>query len=282
MEIQVNADDVLETVNKCGTEGGGLIALLDEIQQTYGYLPEEALRLVAETTDRSLVDVYGVATFYRFFSLQPRGKHHVCACVGTACHVRGAPLGVQEFERQLGIKEGQTTPDGEFTLETVNCLGACALGPVTVIDGRYFSKVRTSRVAGLIEEARRGFAETGTEADRLLLPLDVNCPQCNRSLMDKDFVLDGHPAIRLTASFDHQQGTVRLSCVYGSRSTATDCSVPVRAVVTFYCPHCHWELTGTPHCPVCRAPVARLLVRGGGTLRVCARYGCPGRMLDIR
>ncbi len=148
---------------ECHTrESGGLLSILEEIQDEYGYLPEEALRAVSDETGRPLVDIYGVATFYRSFSLKPRGKHVICACLGTACHVRGTSVIVEELERQLGIKAEETTPDNEFTLETANCLGACALGPVVVVDGHYYSKVRKSHVARLIEDARTGIRrETG-------------------------------------------------------------------------------------------------------------------------
>ena len=114
---------------------GGLISILEDIQARYSYLPAEALKTVADATGRSLVDIYAVATFYKSFSLKPRGKHVCTVCTGTACHVRGAPTVAQEFERQLGINAGETTPDKEFTLETVNCLGACAAGPIVVVDG---------------------------------------------------------------------------------------------------------------------------------------------------
>ena len=150
---------VLAILDKYNGDGHGLIAILEEIQGQYGYLPEKALRTVGERTGRSLVDIYGVATFYRSFSLQPRGKHLVCACLGTACHVRGAPRIVEELERQLGISPGETTPDKEFTLETVNCLGACALGPVVVIDGHYFSHVDTGGVKRLLKKARAGLPQ---------------------------------------------------------------------------------------------------------------------------
>lgn len=129
---------------------GSLIATLEEIQAEHGYLSEEALRAVSAQTGRSLVDVYGVATFYHSFSLKPRGKHLICACLGTACHVRGAPSIVEEFERCLGVRAGETTSDGEFTLETVNCLGACALGPIVVVDGRYFSNVDPAGVKDIV------------------------------------------------------------------------------------------------------------------------------------
>jgi len=133
-----------------------VIATLDAIQAEYGYLPEGALRLVSEATGRPLVDVYGVATFYRSFSLKPRGRHLVCVCVGTACHVRGAPVVVEEFERQLGVNAGDTTPSREFTLDTVNCVGACALGPIVVADGRYFANTNSVKVRRILETTRAG------------------------------------------------------------------------------------------------------------------------------
>jgi len=151
VETKVDAGAVLAIANRHEGSHGALIAMLEEIQELYGYLPEDALRLLARDTGRSLVDVYGVATFYRAFSLKPRGKHHICACVGTACHVRGAAQVVQEFERQLNIRAGETTEDGEFTLETVNCLGACALGPIVLVDGKYYSNVDPAGVKKIIK-----------------------------------------------------------------------------------------------------------------------------------
>jgi NADH-quinone oxidoreductase subunit E len=149
---------ILDIVARLNGTRGAVIAVLEEIQSEHGYLPEEALRAVADGMGRSLVDVYGVATFYRSFSLEPRGRHLICVCLGTACHVRGAQMVVEEFERRLGVKAGETTPDGEFTLETANCLGACALGPIVVADGRYFSNVGTAEVKRILEKARAGLA----------------------------------------------------------------------------------------------------------------------------
>ncbi len=151
MEAQVDKQEILDIVEKHDAACGGLIAMLEEVQELYGYLPEDALRLVAKAANRSLVDVYGVATFYKAFSLQPRGKHHVCACEGTACHVRGAPMVVEELKRQLAIDADETTADGKFTLETVSCLGACALGPIVVTDGVYHSKVNVAGVKHILE-----------------------------------------------------------------------------------------------------------------------------------
>jgi NADH-quinone oxidoreductase subunit E len=156
VDTKIDAGAVLAIANRHEESHGGLIAILGEIQALYGYLPEPALRLVARSTSRSLVDVYGVATFYRAFSLKPRGKHHVCACVGTACHVRGAAQVVHEFERQLKLKAGETSTDGQFTFETVNCLGACALGPIVMADKKYFSNVNPAGIKKILTATAAG------------------------------------------------------------------------------------------------------------------------------
>ncbi len=147
---------LVEIVQRQEGKLGGLVAILEEIQERCGYLPEDAMREVSERTGHPLLEIYGVATFYKFFRLQPRGKHLVLVCLGTACHVRGAPKVSEEFERQLGINSGETTADMEFTMETVNCVGACALGPVVIIDGHYFPRVSINKVKGIIRKARAG------------------------------------------------------------------------------------------------------------------------------
>jgi len=105
----------------------------------------------SEGLEIPLIDVYGVATFYKSFSLKPRGKHLITACLGTACHVRGGPRIVDELQRKLKIKPGETTDDGEYTLETVNCLGCCAIGPIVVKDGIYHGQMNPQRVDSLLE-----------------------------------------------------------------------------------------------------------------------------------
>ena len=162
----IDSKNILRIIDKHNENRGGLIAILEDIQAEYGYLPEQALRMVADKTRCSLVDVYGVATFYRSFSLKPRGKHLISVCLGTACHVRGAPTIVEEFERQLAIKTGQTTADKEFTLETVNCLGACALGPIVVVDNHYFSNVGMAKVKHILDEVRAGLPPAEKSAAR--------------------------------------------------------------------------------------------------------------------
>src|SRR5512136_1512232 len=107
----MNREQIEQIVDNHGKGGGGLISILEDIQARYSYLPEEALRVVARKTGHSLVDVYGVATFFRSFSLKPRGKHLLSVCLGTACHVRNAPSIAKEVEKLLGVKPGNTTPD---------------------------------------------------------------------------------------------------------------------------------------------------------------------------
>jgi len=277
----IDSKDILRILEKHTEDRGGLIAILEEIQAEYGYLPEKSLRIISDKTGRPLVDVYSIATFYRSFSLKPRGKHLIYACLGTACHVRGAPRVVEELKHQLGIEAGETTPDKEFTLETVNCLGACALGPVVVIDGHYFSKVRKSRISQLLEQARNGFGTLEIGKDKRIFPLNVNCPHCNHSLNDDTYDIDGHPSIRVTISSGRKQGWLRLSCLYGSYNFASEFDVSIDSVVSFLCPHCGVLFPSTSDCSVCAAPMVRMLVDGGGILQICSRRGCKNHILDL-
>jgi NADH-quinone oxidoreductase subunit E len=259
----------------------GPISILEEIQAKYGYLPEEALKTVAEETGRSLVDIYGVATFYKAFSLQPRGKHLISICLGTACHVQGGPRVAEEFQRQLGIRSGETTEDREFSLETVNCLGACALGPVVVVDGHYFSKVRPTKVKEIIDKCQAGLDNIEIESDQRIFPVEVSCARCNHSLMDPGHVIDGHPSIRVTVSFGNKHGWLAFSSLYGSYKLASAYEIPHDIIVNMFCPHCHAELIGGGKCSDCGAPMVPMIVRGGGIVQICTRRGCRGHMLDI-
>jgi NADH-quinone oxidoreductase subunit E len=130
---------------------GMLVAILQDIQADYNYLPKESLTQVSEGLDIPLTQVYSVATFFKAFSLKPRGRHIINVCLGTACHVRGAGKVLEEIGRQLDIKPGETTEDFKFTMETVNCVGACALGPIVIIDGKYSGEMKTDRVKSLLE-----------------------------------------------------------------------------------------------------------------------------------
>ncbi|MFC1555260.1 NAD(P)H-dependent oxidoreductase subunit E, partial [candidate division KSB1 bacterium] len=235
-----------------------------------------------EKTNRSLVDIYGVATFYKSFSLKPRGKHLISVCLGTACHVRGGAEIAEEFEKQLKIKAGDTTPDKNFSLETVNCLGACALGPVAVVDGHYFSNVKTRDVKTILDKTKRGIDKVQVKTDERVFPVEVSCPRCNHLLMDEGFQIDDHPSIRITVSFKRKHGWLRLSSLYGSFNVESEFKIPQDTLLHIFCPHCHQELTGVMECPECNdADMVPLIVRGGGIVQVCPRQGCKGHMLDV-
>jgi NADH-quinone oxidoreductase E subunit len=150
--MQNNGDVVDCAIEKHGTKKQALIPILQDIQSDLNWLPEDVLKAVAEKLEVPLIDVYGVATFYRTFSLKPRGKHIITVCVGTACHVRGGQRIVDEMGKMLGIGPGETTPDKKFTLETVNCLGCCAIGPIVMIDGEYYGEMNTRKVGPLLEK----------------------------------------------------------------------------------------------------------------------------------
>ena len=132
-----------------------LIAILLDVQESFNYLPPEALRHVAKALGMSLIDVCGVATFYRAFSLKPRGKHMCLVCLGTACHVRGGPKILEEIERKLDVPAGETTKDGQFTLETVACLGCCAIGPVVVVDGEYHGHATIRKIGPILSKYQK-------------------------------------------------------------------------------------------------------------------------------
>lgn len=132
-----------------------LLAVLEEVQSRYRYLPRDVLILVSERLNVPLSQVYSVATFYNAFSLNPQGRHKLQVCTGTACHVRGAMQVLDHLETQLGIGAGQTSVDLEYTLETVNCLGACALGPIVVVDGAYAGQMTASKVGRLLKKRTR-------------------------------------------------------------------------------------------------------------------------------
>ena len=132
-----------------------LLAVLEEVQGHYRYLPRDVLILVSERLDVPLSQVYSVATFYNAFSLEPQGRHRFQVCTGTACHVRGAMQVLDRLETRLGIQAGQTSPDLEYTLETVNCLGACALGPIVVADGEYAGQMAATKVDRLLKRTKR-------------------------------------------------------------------------------------------------------------------------------
>jgi len=277
----MSEEEVLSIVDRHNGNRGGIIAILEDIQAKHGYLPEDALRMVAERTGRALTDIYGVATFYKAFSLKPRGKHLVSVCLGTACHVRGGPAVAREIEQQLGIGPGETTEDREFTLETVNCLGACALGPIVVVDGHYFSKVKTSEITDILARSREGLDRIEIDTDQRIFPVEVSCARCNHSLMDPRYEIDGHPSVRVTASFGSKHGWLAISSLWGSYTVHSEYEIPKDTVLHLFCPHCHAEMIGGGGCADCGAPMVPMIVRGGGVVQLCSRRGCKGHILDF-
>ena len=145
------ADKIIQS-HSC--EESPLITILQEIQDLYDYLPAWALRYVSEKLDVPLIRVYGVASFYDAFHLTPRGKHLVRICLGTACYLRGSARVLETLERALGIDEGETTPDLEFSLQAVRCLGACALAPVMTVDDQYFAKMTSRKVSRVLNQVQ--------------------------------------------------------------------------------------------------------------------------------
>lgn len=147
-------EDVDAILDRYGRDRGLLVSVLQDIQEKYRYLPREALEHVASALGIPMAQVYAVATFFKAFSLKPRGRHVFQVCMGTACHVRGAPLIRDKLERDLGVKNGETAPDLSVTLESVNCVGACALGPVVVFDDEVVGHVTMTKTDALVKKVR--------------------------------------------------------------------------------------------------------------------------------
>lgn len=143
-------EDLLE--GRRAGEDQSLMAVLEDVQARYRYLPKDALILISERMGVPLSQAYSVATFYNAFSLKPKGRHIINVCLGTACIVRGSKRVLERIADRLGIEPGETTEDGEFTLETVNCLGACALGPIIVVDNLYSGQMNASKADALLRE----------------------------------------------------------------------------------------------------------------------------------
>lgn len=150
-ERQEKADEILEIY---GNDRSDLIAILEDIQakEEASYLPQEVLRYVAERLDIPLSLVYSVTTFYKVFSLEPRGRHIINVCLGTTCHVRGGRKILEKLESDLDVNSGETTGDFRFTLETVNCLGCCSIAPAMTIDNDTYGRLTLDKISGLLEE----------------------------------------------------------------------------------------------------------------------------------
>ena len=131
-----------------------LMMILSDIQKEYGYIPLDVQQIVSERTGVSVAEIYGVVTFYSFFSLKPKGKFVIGCCLGTACYVKGAQQVIDKFSEILGIKPGETTEDGMLTIDALRCIGACGIAPAVSINGKVYPKVAVSAVPGIIEELR--------------------------------------------------------------------------------------------------------------------------------
>ena len=152
IEKKLDLTKLDKIVSKYKGQEGVLISVLQEVQAEFGWVPREAIKRIADALTVSLGQVYGVLTFYAQFYLTPQGRNRIRACRGTACYVRGSKSVLRAIEQSLGIKEGKTTSDFKFSLETVACLGACAMGPVMVVNRTYFGKMAPSKVKTILKQ----------------------------------------------------------------------------------------------------------------------------------
>ena len=131
-----------------------LMMILSDIQKEYGYIPLEVQEIVSERTNISVAEIYGVVTFYSFFSLKPKGKYVIGCCLGTACYVKGAQQVIDKFSEIIGIKPGETSEDGLFTLDALRCIGACGIAPAVTINGKVYPKLSVDQIPKIVEEYR--------------------------------------------------------------------------------------------------------------------------------
>ncbi|MGN0793227.1 MAG: NADH-quinone oxidoreductase subunit NuoE [Aristaeellaceae bacterium] len=143
-----------QVIEKLKDEPGCLMPIMQQAQDIFGYLPEDVQNIIAKGLDIPVSDVYGVATFYAQFNLEPKGKYTISVCLGTACYVKGAQLVLDELEKELGVPAGSTTPDGLFTLNATRCLGACGLAPVIMVNDDVYGRMTPDQVAGVIAKYR--------------------------------------------------------------------------------------------------------------------------------
>lgn len=145
---------ITEIVERYKGEGTPLMMILSDIQKEYGYIPLEVQELVSDLTGIPVSEIYGVVTFYSFFSLTPKGKYVIGVCLGTACYVKGSQLVLDKFEELLHIKPGETSEDGLFTLDALRCVGACAIAPAVSINGKVYPMVQVGQVEGIVNDLR--------------------------------------------------------------------------------------------------------------------------------
>jgi NADH-quinone oxidoreductase subunit E len=156
IDFNIDLSIVDSIIDRSGDDPEALIGILQDIQNEWNYIPVPALKRISDRMGIPEKRVWAVATFYDAFSLEPRGRNHVMVCTGTACHVRGAAEIIRGLEDTLLIEAGHTTPDGEFSLECAHCLGACAMGPVVVVNGEYHGHMTRAKAIELLDKARLG------------------------------------------------------------------------------------------------------------------------------
>jgi len=149
--VHEHKEIVGKILEKYQNDSGQLVSILQDTQAEFGYLPREVLAEISTCLDIPMTRVYSVATFFKSFSLKPRGRHQIHVCMGTACHVRGASRILDTLERETGIKPGETDDALKYSLETVNCVGACALGPIVIVDGKYSGEMTIEKVKPLLD-----------------------------------------------------------------------------------------------------------------------------------
>jgi len=150
--LESNAEKVENLIESYIDKKEQLISLLQEVQAEFNYIPQDVLVRISQKLEIPLSQIFSVATFFQAFSLKPRGRHTITVCLGTACHIRGGQRLVDKIERDYDLKPGETTEDMRFSLETANCLGCCALGPVMVVDGKYESKVTPDKLDKILKK----------------------------------------------------------------------------------------------------------------------------------
>ena len=145
---------ITEICDRYAQEKTPLMMILSAVQEEYGYIPLEVQELISEKTGISVAEIYGVVTFYSFFSLEPKGKYVIGCCLGTACYVKGSQQIIDKFSEVLNIKPGGTTADGMFTLDALRCIGACGIAPAVTINGKVYPKMTVDKVISVVEEYR--------------------------------------------------------------------------------------------------------------------------------
>ena len=152
---EFDREKLTEIIDSFRQQTWGLIPLLQKIQENFGYIPPETIEAVAEALNLYPSQVQGVITFYAGFSTEPRGKYILKVCRGTACHVKGGRSILRSIQKDLGLEEGETSPDYQFTLETAACLGACFLAPTMIVDREYYGKLNPTKISSVLGEYRR-------------------------------------------------------------------------------------------------------------------------------